>query len=380
VKRRGVWVPAVLLSSALAAVALFPAWVAAQARAACVLVTMLDPPVLAGAVRLLTREPQFDDRPVAGIPTVVARPAGQDRRPAIVFANGATPEGRHHPVVLRLARGFARAGFTTYVPELPGLREGEVVSESVAATVAVSRAAAAEAPGGRVALVGVSTGGSLALVAAQSPELAGRVSAVAGAAPYTDIRNVLQLATTGTYREGDEIRPFEPAEGYLALVAGRSLARLVPGRDGVRMSDALRAVPDDDPDPLAVLERLDGEVTTPAGRAVIDLLANRDPRRFDERWSALPREMREGMAQISPADGRRRIDAPVELVSAPRDKYFPVEELTTPRLATRQRVTVTGALQHGDPAASLGKLGDLARLDGFAVRSLRAAAEPAGGG
>jgi len=365
----------VVFVSALTGVGLFPSWVAAQARAACVLVGMLEPPLLAGALRLATREPVLEDRPIAGVPSVVARPAGDGPWPTIVFANGATPEGRHHPAVLRLARGFARAGFVVYVPELPGLRVGEVAPESLEATIGVARAAADAARGGRVGLVGVSTGGSLALRAAQDPALHGRVSGVSAVAPYTDIRNVFQLATTGTYREGEDVRAYEPAEGYLALVAARSLARLLPeGPDRERMSTALRAVSDTDPDPLAVLDRLDRQTSSADADAVITLLANRDPHRFDELWKALPTSTREGMESISPASGRRPIDAPVELVTAPRDKYFPVAELTTPRLSERHRVTVTGALQHGDPTVSLSRLGDLARLDAFVVRSLRAAA------
>ncbi len=374
-KRRLRLLLAVVSASALAGIVLFPSWVAAQARAACVLVTMLEPPVLAGAVRLGTREASFEDRPVAGVASVIARPAGEGPWPAIVFANGATPEGRHHPMVLRLARGFARAGFAVYVPELPGLRVGEVAPESVDATIAVARAAADRARGGRVGLVGVSTGGSLALVAAQDRALAGRVSVVAGVAPYTDIRNVLQLATTGTFREGGMVRAYEPTENYLKLVAGRSLARgLPPGRDRDRMTTVLRAVDDQDPNPLAVLGPLDRQTSSPEAEAVIDILANRDPRHFDELWDALPATTRKAMERVSPAAGGEPIAAPVELLTAPHDKYFPVAELTTPRLSNRHRVTVTGALQHGDPAVSLAKLGDLLRLDAFVVRSLRSAA------
>ena len=42
-------------------------------------------------------------------------------------------------------------------------------------------------------------GGTVALLVAPAPELAGRVSVVAAIAPFTDLEKVMMLATTGTY-------------------------------------------------------------------------------------------------------------------------------------------------------------------------------------
>ena len=259
-----------------------------------------------------------------------------------------------------------------YVPELPGLRAGEVGPAAAEATLAVASEAAAGAPEGRVALVGVSTGGSLALVAARDRALAGRVSAVSAVAPFTDVRNVFRIATTGTYREGERVRPYRRRRAtWPWWPAARSVALLPPGAERDRIGGVLRGVADTDPDPLAALAPLDGDVKSAEARAVLALLANRDPDRFDARWDDLSEEVRRSLARISPATPGPPVEAPIELVIAPRDKYFPVEELTTPRLSVRQRVTVTGALQHGDPAASLGQIADLGRLNGFVVRSLR---------
>ena len=91
----------------------------------------------------------------------------------------------------RPAQGLARAGFLVGVPDLPGLRLGEITP---ATTHALVRVALAVAGRGRVSFYGVSVGATLAL-ATESPGLAGRVRAVGGEAPWTDLEKVIRLAT-----------------------------------------------------------------------------------------------------------------------------------------------------------------------------------------
>ena len=53
------------------------------------------------------------------------RPEAGDRPPwpALVFVNGATPDGRNHPIVRRLGLGLAQAGFLVFVPNCRASRE-----------------------------------------------------------------------------------------------------------------------------------------------------------------------------------------------------------------------------------------------------------------
>jgi dienelactone hydrolase len=116
----------------------------------------------------------------------------------------------------------------------PGLEAGslrqdrrhavEITERTLAATIDVARVAAGQPQvrGGRVALMGVSNGCTLSLLAAEDPTLAGRVSIVAGIAPCTDLVDATRLATTGRHREGGRLVRYE-AKPFLALViAGRS--------------------------------------------------------------------------------------------------------------------------------------------------------------
>jgi pimeloyl-ACP methyl ester carboxylesterase len=345
-------------------------WPASQIQAVAVLSTTERTPVLAWAVRAVTDRPRVAEMQMGGAASTVVRPgSGHGPWPAIVFVNGATRAGRHHPKVQRLARGLARAGFLVVVPDLPGLRLGEITPGTAGAAARVVEATAdrADARAGRVGLYGVSVGASLALLAAERPRLATRVAVVGGEAPWTDMKRIIRLATTGRYNGG----PYA-TDPYAALAIGRSLAAGLPAGPGrSRLLRQLEGVPDDDAEPLAGLRRKN----YPAGtRALVELLLNHEPSRFERLYGRLPEQVRRSVATLSPLRRADRLRAPVELASAPHDKYFPPDESRAlARAASRVQVTVTATLDHAVPRPSLRDLRDLFRFDGFVVRFLHAA-------
>jgi pimeloyl-ACP methyl ester carboxylesterase len=367
---------ALLAVAALAAV--FWSWIDAQVRAVVVLSSVLEAPVLTPVVGAVTGEPRFEDGTVAGNPALVVRPAGEGPWPALFFVNGAVREGKELPEVQRLAEGFARAGYLVVVPDLPGLTSDEITPDTVSETIEVAYAASEQpdARDGRVALVGVSTGATLALLAAEDPSLQGRVSVVAGIAPYSDIRTVLNVATTGYYRDGEDLVPYE-ADSFLSYVAARSLvAALPPGEDRETLRSELKEGARLDPDPLAGLRDRSLEDLDPEARSVVELLTNQEAERFDELYASLPDEVREDLDELSPLSREGRIDAPVELISGPRDKYFPIHEsYALAPIAPDLGVTVTGALDHAELSFSVREIPAFLLMDGFVVRSLREARE-----
>ena len=379
--RRKIWrgLKLTLLATCLAALVaafVFSSWVGAQARAVTVLSTAIDTPVLSWFVRLVTPDPEVQEGVVGGRPATIARPSGSGPWPALVFVNGATRLGRHHPDVQRLARGLARAGFLTVVPDLPGLPAGEISAETVDATADVVAATAdrSGASDARVSLLGVSVSGTLALLAAERRELADRVRVVAALAPYTSLRKVIRVATTGTYADGMRY----DADPYVRLAVGRSLAVGVGGRDGAALRAALESVDDEDPSPLARLRSSPPPLHTQVGQVVLALLLNRDPQRFDRLYARLPRILRAYVARLSPLDKAGRLRARVELASAPEDKYFPIAESRALEHAAKGAdvsVTSTTTLSHALPEPSFGSIADLFRFNGFVVRVLKEARE-----
>lgn len=352
-------------------------WVDAQARAVVVISSVLETPVLAPAIEAVSGEPHSADASISGNPSLLMRPEGEGPWPAIFLVNGTVPEGRKLPEVRRLAESFARAGYLVIVPDLPGLMEDRITPKTVQETTQVANklSTRADAESGEVALVGVSTGATLALLAAEDPSLRGKVSVVAGVAPFSDIRTVLSVATTGHYRRANgEIVRYE-ATPFLSYVVARSLvAALPPGEDRRTLSGDLESVGRESPHPLSGLRSRSTEDLGPEAKRVVALLANRDPKRFDDLYAALPEVVRDDLRALSPISGTGRIHTPVELVTGPHDKYFPPSESYELKLVAPERtVTVTGMLDHADLNFSLADVRGFAALDGFVVRSLRGA-------
>jgi pimeloyl-ACP methyl ester carboxylesterase len=344
-------------------------WIDAQARTVVALSPVLEAPVLTPAVEAVTGEPCFTDTIIAGNPALVVRPPGQGSWPAIFFVNGVVTEGRKLPEVRRLAEGLARAGYLVVVADLPGLRRGEIRPETVHETLEVARTISErpDARDGTVRLVGVSTGATLSILAAGDGEIAQRVSVVAGVAPYTDVRTVLSTATTGHYRgANEEMVPYE-ADPFLAGVITQSLvSTLPPSRDRDVLLDELEEVDRLRPQFLEDLRGMGAEA-----RSVAELLANKDPERFDDLYAGLPERVRTKIEELSPLAGDGRLSMPVELISGPQDKYFPLSEThAVVRIAPQARVTVSEALDHAELDFSVRDLQALLLIDGFVVRSL----------
>jgi pimeloyl-ACP methyl ester carboxylesterase len=326
---------------AATAVLVYRSTAAAQADAVVVLATVVETPGLTWAVEQATEAPRVEDVEVAGMPTTLVRPRGNGPWPVVVFMNGATRQGRDHPRVRALTQGLGRAGFLVIVADLPGLRESEVTTRTLDAALAVARAAAAreDALDGRIALFGVSVGAALALLVAEDPSLAERVSVVGAIAPYADLRNMVRLATTGRYSEGGRLVRFT-TDPFLVRVASRSLVAEAPAG--------------------------------PARDTVARLLSNRDPGRFENLYAALPPEVHTDHVRLSPIARAARLRAPVEIASSPQDKYFPLaESRVLVARAPDARLTVTTTLDHAIPEPD--DVPDLVRFDAFAVRVLERA-------
>ena len=293
------------------------------------------------------RAPKVEHGELAGRPATFITPSSAPPWPTFLFANGATPAGRAHSVPLRLGEALAHAGFALCIPDLQGVAGGELTPATLKTAVDCTTVLA-DRPctfRGRIGLVGVSVGGTLALLVAADQALARRISVVVCVAPFSDLRQVMRLATTGTYAGERGSEPY-PVPSSLSTGLAASLLAL-PGAS---------APPD------------------PAAAAIEALLANRAPEHFDPLFAHLPRDVREAAAALSPVHSIGQVLAPVEIATAPRDRYFPVaESRALAALNPNVRVTVSSALAHAIPRLDGASLAGLYRFHQFLGRSLRAA-------
>jgi pimeloyl-ACP methyl ester carboxylesterase len=255
--------------------------------------------------------------------------------PAIVLLPGAAPRGKDDPRVVRLALAVARAGRVVLVPELTLAQRRFDLQDLERVVRAVLVLSGHRFVVGPVSLLGISYGGSFALVAAADPRLKGHLAQVAVFGAYWDLVGVIQAVTTGvTLVSGREI----PWEGH--PMAGEILEEqavdLVPEKSRAGLQAALGG-------------RADPGSLDPAARALYELLTNRDPQRTRLLVDGLGPGAREVVTRFSPASVADRIGAPVIAMHARGDPAVPfAESLHLARGLPQARVVRVGSFRHVD--------------------------------
>jgi hypothetical protein len=269
--------------------------------------------------------------------------------PPILLVLGAAAQGPDDPRAVRLARSLARAGRVVFAPRLTLAErrfDEQDLDRVVRAGVALDGHPATTGP---LAVLGISYGGSYALVASADPRLSGRLVQVAVFGAYFDLVGVIQAVTTGASLVDGRLVPWQ-APPSAAAILDAGAPQLAP--EGSR--DALRAALDGGAD----LRALD-----PGARAVYELLTNRDPARTPDLAEALPPDARALLARFSPASVAERIRVPVIALHSVDDPAVPYSEAI--RLTTglpQVRLVTVRSFRHVDLRTTTGWMGVAADL------------------
>ncbi len=164
---------------------------------------------------------------------VLTLPAGDGEVPGLILALGADPAEADDERVVRFTEGLARIGFAVLLTQSEDLDAAVVLPVEIGRLTAAFDALAAHprVRDDRVGYVGLSAGGSLTIVAAAQPEVAGEVGFVVAIGPYYDASSLAASVLSESFRGPDGVEPWDPARISERAVANTLLASLDdPGR------------------------------------------------------------------------------------------------------------------------------------------------------
>ncbi|MXZ45778.1 MAG: hypothetical protein F4Z08_02090 [Chloroflexi bacterium] len=144
---------------------------------------------------------------------VLTLPAGDGEVPGLILALGADPAEADDERVVRFTEGLARIGFAVLLTQSEDLDAAVVLPVEIGRLTAAFDALAAHprVRDDRVGYVGLSAGGSLTIVAAAQPEVAGEVGFVVAIGPYYDASSLAASVLSESFRGPDGVEPWDPA-------------------------------------------------------------------------------------------------------------------------------------------------------------------------
>ena len=253
----------------------------------------------------------------------VERPAG-----AILMVFGVNNLGRNHPAIERVADALARTGVAVLVPDSRTLLEGRLEVGEIDGVVDAFQLLAArpEVDRERLGIFGFSVGGSLALLAATDPAIAGSVRWVNAFGAFADAATYLASVSAHAYRgPQDEEVAWTPTplarEVYLRFM----LDQVEDDGDREVLDAAFgRAIIDGErlPADASLREGLATEVA----RTVHDLLTASSLDAASTSIDALPARSLAFIDAISPARRLAGLEADVYLMHETEDHHVPFVE------------------------------------------------------
>lgn len=253
----------------------------------------------------------------------VERPAG-----AILMVFGVNNLGRNHPAIERVADALARTGAAVLVPDSRTLLEGRLDVGEIDGVVDAFQLLASrpEVDRERLGIFGFSVGGSLALLAARDPAIAGSVRWVNAFGAFADAATYLASVSAHAYRDRDGVEVAWTPTPLAREVYLRFMLERVEDADDRRALEAAfgQAILDGERPPSDPTLR--GDLGSDAARTVHDLLTA--PTLDDALASieALPAESLAFIDAISPARRLSGLEADVYLMHETEDRHVPFVE------------------------------------------------------
>ena len=266
--------------------------------------------------------------------------------PRLVVANGVVRDGRNYGPLVDLAQSLARVGFEVSVPELFAYRELRLHALDVDVMEA-----AISGPEPADAVIGISVGGSLGMIAAnRSPD----PPAVIAIGPYGELQQLLAAVLTGNFEHRGQPVAYRPAGFVGQVVRDTVLAQLSPA-DAVRLKPVFG-------DPGLAGPELAQHLSS-SGRAVMELFRVSDHRQVPSAVAGLPPRLRVLISELSPTFWVGGGSGRAVVFHFSGDPYFPHQgsEVLIEQFGPRGQLFDSGLIDHGElvlPAVSPQSLGE----------------------
>ena len=232
-------------------------------------------------------------------------PAGSAVEPALILVLGADPAAPEDERVERLTDSLARIGFAVLLTRSDELDGSLVLPLEIPRLVGAFEALAAHprVRADRIGYLGLSAGGSLAIVAAAQPEIASEVHLVVAIGPYYDASSLAAAVVSRSFRGPDGVEPWD-VDRISRRVVRRTLLATLP--------EAERAA-------IAAGEAPSSE----AGVAVAGLLERPTLEDAEALLAALGPEQRAVLEAVSPRQQIAGLRAPLYLLHDRNDEFIP---------------------------------------------------------
>ena len=289
----------------------------------------------------------------------IYRPPDDERHATILFSMGAPPLDLDDSRLVKLGEDMARAGVVMVIPFSNRLDAEIIAPEEIDTLVGIFEHVERQryVDPERVGFVGVSIGGSLALLAAADPRIAERVDYVVSFGGYFDAVDTLVAVGSGRIAYDGVVEEWEP-DSHTVRVMAVQLIEALSGRDAQLLR---RVFVRGEQVSAAELAQLSAE-----GRASYEFMTNDDPDRTLELLDQLPKAALERLEQLSPSRVVDALQAELFIIHDRGDAFVPYVESRRLRdaLAGREDVhfTEVSLFEHVEPR--LGRGGDVLVLDG----------------
>ena len=303
----------------------------------------------------------------------IYRPAGDEPQAAVIFSMGAPPLDLDDHRLVKLAEDAARAGLVMVVPFSARLDAELIELEEIDALTGIFEYLESQdyVDPDRIGYIGVSVGGSLALVAAADPRIADRVDYVVSFGGYFNGLDALAAVGSRHISYNGLEETWEPDPHSVEVLALLLIAELSDRDDQATLCKAfvdpgdrlsLCGVADRGPVTAEELEQL-----TPEGRAAYDFMTEQDGTRTRDDLDLLPPGAVRKLERLSPDAVIDKLSAELYIIHDRGDKFIPYVESRRMRdaLAGRDGVhfTEVSLFEHVEPRLSRG--GDVIVLDGM---------------